>query len=137
MGALLGLCDHRFDILALLTHAAELEKHFGVGPRTLSFPRLEPARLEEPVTALQQTLQRKEQAYRDVPRLARTQLQDAVPLTAGLTFGAWAEAVARDRWRIFKCRERIRQVNLGGTGLGAPRAYILRVTDGLRRITGL
>ncbi len=97
--------------------------------------------LETAVTDLQECLQRKEQTYGDVVRLARTQLQDAVPVTAGMTFGAWAEAVARDRWRVFKCRERIRQVNLGGTavgtGLGAPRAYILRVCDELRRITGL
>lgn len=97
--------------------------------------------LERPVADLQETLQRKEQAHRNVLRLGRTEMQDAVPLTAGMTFGAWAEAVARDRWRIFKCRERIRQVNLGGTavgtGLGAPRDYVLRVTDELRRITGL
>jgi len=97
--------------------------------------------LEKPVEVLQECLQRKEQEYGRVPRLARTQLQDAVPITAGMTFGAWAEAVARDRWRIFKCRERIMQVNLGGTavgtGLGAPREYILRVADELRRVTGL
>ncbi|MFV0347059.1 MAG: aspartate ammonia-lyase, partial [Halodesulfovibrio sp.] len=97
--------------------------------------------LEQPIADLQETLQRKEQAHRNVLRLGRTEMQDAVPLTAGMTFGAWAEAVARDRWRIFKCRERIRQVNLGGTavgtGLGAPRDYVLRVTDELRRITGL
>ncbi|WP_027186282.1 [FeFe] hydrogenase H-cluster radical SAM maturase HydG [Desulfovibrio inopinatus] len=43
MGTLLGLYDYRFDTLALLAHAAELEKHFGVGPHTISFPRLEPA----------------------------------------------------------------------------------------------
>lgn len=43
IGPLLGLYDFRFDILALLTHAAELEKCFGVGPHTISFPRLEPA----------------------------------------------------------------------------------------------
>lgn len=43
MGALLGLYDYRFDTIALLAHAAELEKRFGVGPHTLSFPRLEPA----------------------------------------------------------------------------------------------
>jgi len=58
-----------------------------------------------------------------------------------MTFGAWAEPMARDRWRVFKCRERIRQVNLGGTavgtGLGAPREYIFRVVDELRRVTGL
>lgn len=43
MGTLLGLYDYRFDTIALLTHAQELEKRFGVGPHTLSFPRLEPA----------------------------------------------------------------------------------------------
>lgn len=43
MGALLGLYDYRFDVLSLLAHAAELEKRFGVGPHTISFPRLEPA----------------------------------------------------------------------------------------------
>ncbi|BCS88152.1 [FeFe] hydrogenase H-cluster radical SAM maturase HydG [Pseudodesulfovibrio sediminis] len=43
MGALLGLYDYRFDTIALLAHAAELESRFGVGPHTLSFPRLEPA----------------------------------------------------------------------------------------------
>ncbi len=98
-------------------------------------------RLEQPVTDLQTCLQQKEQDYNATLRLARTQLQDAVPITAGMTFGAWAEAIARDRWRIFKCRERIKHVNLGGTavgtGLGAPRDYILRVTDELRSITGL
>jgi len=43
MGPLLGLYDYRFEILALMQHAADLEKHFGVGPHTISFPRLEPA----------------------------------------------------------------------------------------------
>ncbi|BCS88151.1 aspartate ammonia-lyase [Pseudodesulfovibrio sediminis] len=98
-------------------------------------------RLEQSVTELQETLQLKEQEFNSVLRLARTQLQDAVPMTVGMTFGAWAEAFARDRWRVFKCRERIKTVNLGGTavgtGLGAPREYIFRVTDELRRITGL
>ncbi|NJB68159.1 2-iminoacetate synthase [Desulfobaculum xiamenense] len=43
MGALFGLYDYRFDMLGLLQHAEELEKMFGVGPHTISFPRLEPA----------------------------------------------------------------------------------------------
>lgn len=43
MGALFGLYDPRFEMLALLTHAAELEKEYGVGPHTISFPRMEPA----------------------------------------------------------------------------------------------
>jgi len=53
---------------------------------------------------------------------------------------AYAEAFARDRWRIYKCEERLRVVGLGGTaigtGLGAPRQYIFRVVDQLQRVTG-
>ena len=43
MGALFGLFDHRFELLALLAHAQQLEADTGVGPHTLSFPRIEPA----------------------------------------------------------------------------------------------
>jgi len=43
IGALFGLYDWRFELLALLQHAAELEKTFGAGPHTISVPRLEPA----------------------------------------------------------------------------------------------
>jgi 2-iminoacetate synthase len=43
MGALFGLFDWRFEVMGLLYHALELEKKFGIGPHTISFPRLEPA----------------------------------------------------------------------------------------------
>jgi 2-iminoacetate synthase len=43
IGVLFGLFDWRFEILALLQHIAHLEKTHGVGPHTLSVPRLEPA----------------------------------------------------------------------------------------------
>jgi 2-iminoacetate synthase len=43
VGALFGLYDWRFEILGLLHHALDLEKQFGVGPHTVSFPRLQPA----------------------------------------------------------------------------------------------
>lgn len=43
MGALFGLYDWRFELLALLEHAEYLRKNFGVGPHTISVPRLEPA----------------------------------------------------------------------------------------------
>jgi aspartate ammonia-lyase len=36
--------------------------------------------------------------------------------------GAYAEAFARDRWRIYKCEERLRVVNLGGTAIGTGSA---------------
>jgi len=98
-------------------------------------------RLEQELTGLQQALQDKERAFADVVRLGRTELQDALPLTSGMQFSAWAEAIGRDRWRIFKARERIKVVNLGGTaigtGYGAPQKYIFTVIEKLRAVTGL
>lgn len=43
IGALFGLTDYRFEVLALLEHAAHLERAFGCGPHTISIPRIEPA----------------------------------------------------------------------------------------------
>ncbi|MCX8065448.1 MAG: [FeFe] hydrogenase H-cluster radical SAM maturase HydG [Candidatus Hydrogenedentes bacterium] len=43
VGILFGLFDWRFEILALMQHIRHLEKKFGVGPHTISVPRLEPA----------------------------------------------------------------------------------------------
>jgi 2-iminoacetate synthase len=43
IGVLFGLADWRFELLAMLQHIRELERVFGVGPHTISMPRLEPA----------------------------------------------------------------------------------------------
>ncbi len=43
IGALFGLYDWRFEVVSLIRHANSLEKHFAVGPHTISFPRVEPA----------------------------------------------------------------------------------------------
>jgi 2-iminoacetate synthase len=43
IGVLFGLFDYRFEILAMMQHIFELEEKFGVGPHTISVPRLEPA----------------------------------------------------------------------------------------------
>jgi len=43
IGALLGLTDWRFELLAMIQHAHHLERRFGCGPHTFSVPRIEPA----------------------------------------------------------------------------------------------
>ncbi|PIE90840.1 MAG: [FeFe] hydrogenase H-cluster radical SAM maturase HydG [Acidobacteria bacterium] len=43
LGVLFGLYDWRFEVLALIAHSTHLHEHFGVGPHTLSFPRMQPA----------------------------------------------------------------------------------------------
>ena len=99
------------------------------------------SRLEQAVSELADEFQKKEQLFADVVKLGRTQLQDAVAITVGREMGSYAEAFSRDRWRIYKCQERLRVVNLGataiGTGLGAPQKYIFKVVDNLRKITKL
>jgi aspartate ammonia-lyase len=97
--------------------------------------------LSEAMVGLQGALQAKEAAFSGVLKLGRTEMQDAVPITLGQEFGAYAEAIARDRWRLFKVEERLRQVNLGGTaigtGLNAHRQYIYAAVEELQSITGL
>jgi aspartate ammonia-lyase len=97
--------------------------------------------LEREVVALLEEFQTKEKAFAHIVKVGRTQLQDAVLITLGREMSAYAEAFGRDRWRIYKCEERLRVLNLGGTavgtGLAAPRQYIFRVTEHLRSITGL
>ncbi len=43
IGALFGLYDWRFEVLGMVCHARDLEKKFGIGPHTVSVPRIEPA----------------------------------------------------------------------------------------------
>jgi aspartate ammonia-lyase len=97
--------------------------------------------LEQRVVGLQEAFQRKEREFAHVVKVGRTQLQDAVLTTLGREMAAYAEALNRDRWRIYKCEERLRVVNLGGTaigtGLAAPREFIFQVVETLRELTGL
>lgn len=97
--------------------------------------------LSKAFASLQEALQEKEHAFADVLKLGRTQLMDALPMTVGQGFGAYAKAIARDRWRLYKVEERLREVNIGGTaigtGLNAPLKYIFTITELLQDLTGL
>lgn len=90
---------------------------------------------------LQAALQRKENEFAHIIKMGRTQLQDAVPITLGMEFSAYAEAVSRDRWRLYKLEERLRLVNIGGTaigtGLNSSKKYQFTVIETLRSITGI
>jgi aspartate ammonia-lyase len=96
--------------------------------------------LERSLVGLLEAFQHQERKLADVVKVGRTELMDAVLLTLGREMGAYAEVIARDRWRIYQAEERLRVVNLGGTaigtGLGAPRRYIFRVVERLREVTG-
>ncbi len=98
-------------------------------------------KLVDNVSDLQQSLQEKERIFSGILKLGRTEMQDAVPVTLGHEFGAWAEAISRDRWRLYKVEERMRFVNLGGTavgtGLDAPRTFSFVATKMLVERSGI
>jgi len=97
--------------------------------------------LEKEVITLQESFQEKEKEFADIVKVGRTQLMDAVLITLGREFSAYSEAISRDRWRIYKCEERLRVVNIGGTAIGtglcAPKKFIFGVIDRLRNLTGI
>jgi aspartate ammonia-lyase len=98
-------------------------------------------KLNTTTAELQNALQQKEEEFADIIKLGRTQLQDAVPITLGQEFSAYAEAVNRDRWRVYKITERLKKINLGGTavgtGINTSQAYIFKIAQNLRQLTGL
>ncbi|SFB21676.1 aspartate ammonia-lyase [Acetitomaculum ruminis DSM 5522] len=97
--------------------------------------------LSEECAKLQSALQRREHESYHIKKLGRTELMDAVPVTVGEEFGSYAQAIGRDRWRIYKGEERLRYINLGGTAVGtysnAGKKYIYLVNDILRDSTGI
>ena len=97
--------------------------------------------LENEINILRSKIEQQEKEHRNSLRLAYTQMQEAVPSAYGRLFSGYNDALSRDWWRISKCFERIKQVNLGGTAIGsgitASRFYIMEVVQELQRITGL
>lgn len=97
--------------------------------------------LEEQINEHRVELEKLEHQHRYSLRIAYTQLQEAVPGTYGNLFGAYAEALSRDWWRVSKCAERIKTVNIGGsatgTSIAVPRFMLMETVKTLREITKL
>jgi aspartate ammonia-lyase len=139
---LLGESHGRYDLVSPLDDLNLHQSTNDTYPTALKLAAIRTLRtLEARVLALQEEFQLLEKRFAHVVKVGRTQLQDAVLTTLGREMGAYAEAFNRDRWRIYKCEERLRAINLGGTaigtGLGAPRDFIFRATDALRANTGI
>lgn len=97
--------------------------------------------LEDGINLLRQKTEELEKTSRNKLRPGFTQMQEAVPASFGMLFCSWNEALSRDWWRVSKCNERIKVVNLGGgaagTGISVPRFFIMEVVSELRRLTNL
>ncbi|MFN0012658.1 MAG: aspartate ammonia-lyase [Phycisphaerales bacterium] len=97
-------------------------------------------RLVEELQRLIAAFRRKAKQFARVIKMGRTQLQDAVPMTLGQEFAAWARSLS-DEVQALRAVERVLcEVNMGGTaigtGLNAPRGYAAKCTRHLARVTG-
>ncbi|KAA0085886.1 aspartate ammonia-lyase [Mycolicibacterium sp. P9-64] len=97
--------------------------------------------LERALRSLVEHCTMKSEEFADMLKLGRTQLQDAVPMTLGQEFGAYAVTIGEDADRINEATMLIAEINLGGTaigtGLNAHPAYAAMACERLRHLTGL
>jgi aspartate ammonia-lyase len=139
---ILGKAPGAYDIVHPLDDVNRGQSTNDVYPTALRVAAIELLRdLSDGCAKLQEALQKRENEFEGIKKLGRTELQDAVPITLGAEFGAYAQAIGRDRWRLYKVEERLRQVNLGGAAVGLSdkltRRYRFEVIEKLRELTGM
>lgn len=97
--------------------------------------------LQTAMGALAGAFLRKGEEFSAFLKMGRTQLQDAVPMTLGQEFTAFAHTILEDVDRLGEAQALIREINMGataiGTGITAPGGYAERVRAHLSKITGL
>ncbi|MDX3232732.1 aspartate ammonia-lyase [Streptomyces sp. ME19-01-6] len=90
---------------------------------------------------LREAFAAKAEEFRDILKMGRTQLQDAVPMTLGQEFSAYAVMLEEDQSRLLDAQSLVHEINLGataiGTGLNAPAGYAEAARRHLAAITGL
>ncbi|HEX5838838.1 MAG TPA: aspartate ammonia-lyase [Anaerolineales bacterium] len=139
---LLGHEKGTYDVLHPLNHVNMSQSTNDVYPTALRLTlsqKLDGLRVE--MTRLRDAFARKADEFADVIKMGRTQLQDAVPMTLGQEFKAWAIMVREDIQRVSEAQSLIHEINMGataiGTGLNAHPDYARLVTEKLRELTGI
>jgi aspartate ammonia-lyase len=98
------------------------------------------AKLITELRKLVAAFRKKGDEFRDVIKMGRTKLQDAVPMTLGQEFHAFAESLDNEVFALDRVEAVLYEVNMGGTaigtGLNAPAGYAAHCVDRLAKITG-
>src|SRR5512136_2656927 len=132
----------RYDVIHPLNHVNMSQSTNDVYPTALRLTLSQKMDgLMREMDGLRQALALKGTEFADVIKMGRTQLQDAVPMTLGQEFGAWAVMVGEDIERVREAQPLIREINMGataiGTGLNAHPDYAALVTRKLRELSGV
>lgn len=131
-----------YEIISPFDHANIFQSTNDLMPTALTTASMQLLEeLEEEINKLRFETEALERKYRNSLRIAYTQLQQAVPSSFGKLFGTYNDAFSRDWWRISKCFERIKVINLGGsavgTSVGVPRYIVREAPRILQKITKL
>jgi len=98
-------------------------------------------KLKDSLRFLRDCFQEKSVEFKDVLKMGRTQLQDAVPMTLGQEFKTFAVMIDEDIFRLRDAQALLKEVNLGataiGTGINTKAAYQRKVISNLREVTGV
>jgi aspartate ammonia-lyase len=98
-------------------------------------------RLVEAMAVLREAFEHKSDEFRDIIKMGRTQLQDAVPMTLGQEFSTYAVMLGEDEQRLKEAVALICEINMGataiGTGINSHPDYAALVCRHLREITGI
>lgn len=138
----LGLPKGRYDVVNPNDHVNRSQSTndaYPTGLRLALWAALEG--LETAIVRLREAFYDKSEEFRDVLKMGRTQLQDAVPMSLGQEFGAFAVNMDEELENIGRAARLMMSVNLGataiGTGVNAPPWYQDTVVEHLVEVTGL
>lgn len=98
-------------------------------------------RASESLVALKEAFEKKAEEFGSVVKMGRTEMQDAVPISFGQVFGAFASAISRDVRRFELAEKEMSMLNMGGTAIGtginAHPDYIKNIVSNVSAVTGL
>ncbi|MDD3055238.1 MAG: aspartate ammonia-lyase [Aliarcobacter sp.] len=98
-------------------------------------------KLKDSLRFLRDCFEEKSIEFKDVLKMGRTQLQDAVPMTLGQEFKTFAVMIDDDIYRLRNVQALLKEVNLGataiGTGINTKASYQRKVISNLREVTGV
>jgi aspartate ammonia-lyase len=98
-------------------------------------------RLVEAMAVLRQSFENKSEEFKDIIKMGRTQLQDAVPMTLGQEFSTYAVMLGEDEQRLREAVALVCEINMGataiGTGINSHPDYAGLVCRHLRKVTGI
>lgn len=114
-----GLPRGRYDLISPNNHANMAQSTNDAFPTSIKVCILRKAAiLNEALIRMAEEFERKGEEFKDVIKMGRTHLQDAVPITLGEEMNAYGSVVRRCIWRITRSLRALQSINMGGTAVG-------------------